>query len=409
MSTASGVFAILAGPRPASGLTCTVVTDPQELERLGPDWTNLLKRSADNRPMLAPVWLRAWWSVYGSDRHLRVGLFHDGTRLVGLAPLLARRCWHRRCLPFRRLEPLGADVDEGDGVGSDYLGPIAERGAEERVADALAEAIAAGRFGPCDEVILPVMDGDRPLPQLLTTAFCRAGFAAKCVQTGAAPYISLPSSWEAYLKGLSGSQRYYLRRSQRDFDEWAAGETSIEKVTNVAELAEGKRILIALHGERWAAAGQKGALSAARFAAFHDAVLPELLRAGALELLWLTVRGQPVAAVYNIVWDRKVLFYQSGRQPDVPHGIRPGIVLHAHAIRAAIKANCREYDFLGGESQYKAQLAPSRRPLVEVRAVRPSLIEHARRCMESAIDRTRSTRTALRRLLTTAFPSTPPS
>ena len=330
---------------------------------------------------------------------MRVGLFHDGPRLVGLAPLLSRRCWHRRFLPFRRLEPLGADVDEGDGVGSDYLGPIAERaGVEERVADALADAIAAGRFGRCDEVVLPVMDGDRPLPQLLTTAFGRAGFAAECVQTGAAPYISLPSSWEAYMQGLSGSQRYFLRRSQCDFDEWAAGETSIEKVTTLAELAEGKRILIALHGERWAAAGQNGALSAARFAAFHDAVLPELLRAGALELLWLTVRGQPVAAVYNIVWDRKVLFYQSGRQPDVPHGIRPGIVLHAHAIRAAIDAGHREYDFLGGEAQYKSQLAPASRPLVQVRAVRPSLVEHSRCLIEAAIARTRSTRAMLRRL-----------
>jgi len=384
-----------APPRPATELTCTVVADPQELQHLSLAWTDLLERSADNRLMLAPIWLRAWWNVYGAGRQLRIGLFHDGARLVGLAPLLARRCWHRRCLPFRRLEPLGADVDEGDGVGSDYLGPIAERGAEERVADALADAIAAGRFGPCDEVVLPVMDGDRPLPQLMTAAFRRAGFTAECVQTGAAPYISLPASWEAYLKTLSGGQRYYLRRSQRDFDEWAAGETRIEKVTTLAELAEGKRILIALHGERWAAAGQKGALSAERFAAFHDAVLPELLRAGALELLWLTVRGQPVAAVYNIVWDHKVLFYQSGRQPDVPRGVRPGIVLHAHAIRAAIDAGHREYDFLGGASQYKAQLAPASRPLVQVRAVRPSPIEQARCLIDAIIAGTRPARALL--------------
>jgi CelD/BcsL family acetyltransferase involved in cellulose biosynthesis len=403
MSTVSSFSALLSvPPRPAPALTCTVVSDPQELDRLAPAWTNLLERSDDNRPMLAPIWLRTWWRVYGAGRRLRVGLFHDGPRLVGLAPLLARRCWHRRCLPFRRLEPLGADVDEGDGVGSDYLGPIAERGAEELVADALADAIAAGRFGPCDEVVLPVMAGDRPLPQLLTVAFRRAGFAAECVQTGAAPYISLPSKWEDYLQALSGSQRYYLRRSQRDFDAWAAGESRIERVTSLTELAEGKRILIALHGERWAAAGQKGALCAARFAAFHDAVLRELLRAGALELLWLTVRGRPVAAVYNIVWDRKVLFYQSGRQPDVPRGVRPGIVLHAQAIRAAIDAGHREYDFLGGESQYKSQLAPTSRPLVHVRAVRRSLIEHARSLIEAGIARTRSTRGWLRRLSRTS-------
>jgi len=89
-----------------------------------------------------------------------------------------------------------------------------------------------------------------------------------------------------------------------------------------------------------------------------------------------------------------VLVYQSGRKPDTPRDVRPGIVLHALAIRAAIEAGYQEYDFLGGEAQYKAQLSLARRPLVQVRAVRPSLVEAGRRLVEGAIALSRPIRRA---------------
>ena len=96
MSTASSPSTLItARPSSAVALTCSVVADPHELDGLAPAWTDLLERSVDNRPMLAPTWLIPWWRIYGSQRQLRFGLFHDGSRLVGLAPLLSRRYWYR--------------------------------------------------------------------------------------------------------------------------------------------------------------------------------------------------------------------------------------------------------------------------------------------------------------------------
>ena len=72
----------------------------------------------DQRAHALPEWILGWWDVYGrgTGRELRVGTWFDGARLVGLA-LLQRRVFRcRRILPFRRLELLGADVDEDDGV-----------------------------------------------------------------------------------------------------------------------------------------------------------------------------------------------------------------------------------------------------------------------------------------------------
>jgi hypothetical protein len=52
----------------------------------------------------------------------------------------------------------------------------------------------------------------------------------------------------------------------------------------------------------------------------------------------------------------------------------------------------REYDFLGGAARYKTQLALASRPVVQVRAVRPSLVEAVHRLVEWGADRTRGFR-----------------
>ena len=206
----------------------------------------------------------------------------------------------------------------------------------------------------------------------------------------------LPASWDDYLASLPSAGRYLVTRSLRVFDEWADGGAELHEARTASELDAGKRVLAALHGERWGRSGRTGAFRSPRFAAFHDEVMQRLLAEGALELLWLTVRGDPVAVVYNIMWKGKVYFYQSGRKIEVPKGVRPGIVMHARAIERAIAAGRREYDFLAGASQYKMQLATATRPLLRVRAVRSPVLELARRAADGGIDQGRQLRDLVR-------------
>ena len=237
-------------PAPARpDLSCELVTDPSEAERLRPAWTDLLGRAARRDLTVSPDWMLVWWGVYGATRgrRLRLALFRDAGRLVGLAPLLRRTHWHRGLLPFRRLEFLASGEREGHGVCSNHLDVIAERGAEEAVARSLAAAVAAGTLGAWDELVLPMMDGDGPMPALLTTAFRDLGLAAETVETARAPYIPLPATWDDYLKGLSCTHRRQVTRSLRAFDQWAGGAACLERATDLAGLEKGKRILRELH------------------------------------------------------------------------------------------------------------------------------------------------------------------
>jgi CelD/BcsL family acetyltransferase involved in cellulose biosynthesis len=369
------------------GLTCTVVAGPAAAQRVRADWEALLRRAARSELTHAPHWLLTWWQVYGrrQGRRLRLVLLHQGGRLVGVAPLLLRTHWYG-CLPFRRVEFLASGEPPAQAVWSNHLGVVAQRGAEGPVVRRLAAALLAGELGGWDEVVLPMLSGDTPFPALLRDAFAAGGpgVAAEVVETARAPYAVLPARWEDYVRGLPRAHRRHLVRTLSAFDAWAGPDSRLLRATTPAELEEGKRVLVELHHERWRGAGKAGVFRRPDYVRFHDAIMPQLLARGELELLWLTARGRPVAALYGMAWGDKVCAYQMGRRLDVPANVRPGGVLLALAIRKAIEAGRREFDFLADEAPYKRWLAHASRPLLRLRVVRRSLREGCRRAGTAA-------------------------
>jgi len=149
------------------------VNDFSHLLRLEPQWQALVEASAQPEPMLAPDWAMTWWKYYRSGRLLAVGIFRKDDEIVGLAPL-CRRIFSYRPDPFRRLELMGSSGDEADGVCGEYLAPIAAAGSEADVARAFSAALAQNLFGPWDELVLELMDGEgaitAPLIEALQSA-----------------------------------------------------------------------------------------------------------------------------------------------------------------------------------------------------------------------------------------------
>jgi CelD/BcsL family acetyltransferase involved in cellulose biosynthesis len=368
-------------------LSATVITRAEDLRAVRAPWEALLERSALNEPTLSPAWLLAWWDVFGAEggRQLRAILVWNGKRLVGLAPLLARPRGPL-ALASPRLELLASGEAEADEICSEFIGVLSERGSEEAVAAELGRALASDReIGPWHELTLTSMRGDDHMALMLREALRKRGLHATLEVASAAPYVPLPARWEDYLAALPSSRRYLISRSLRDFDTWGNGRIRVHRAESQGELIEGRRILVALHEQRWRQQDRPGVFSSSRFNAFHDRVMPVLLDGGALDLVWITVDNAPIMAAYNIVWNNKVYFYQSGRCPDLPAHLRPGITLHAWAIRDAIGKGRREYDFLAGLSRYKLDFALSTRPLVSMRVRRRPVRRLAALCRRALV------------------------
>ncbi len=368
-------------PNRAAAISCVVISDATQAELWRSAWSDLCRRSCRTELTQTPDWLLSWWQVYGGrqGRRLRLGLVQKDGRLIGLAPLLYRRHWYRHVLPFRRLELLASGEPAKEGIYSNHLGILAERGMETVVAHRVAEALRDGAFGPWDEVVLPMMSGDTPLPRMLVDAFRSGGCEADLIETTRAPYIALPASWREYLHSLGANSRRNIQRSLKAFDIWSEGTTRLESISDVAGLEKGKAILVHLHHRRWATAGEPGVFRASRYLEFHNSIMKRLAESGNLELLCLFARDEPVAVLYGMNWADKVIAYQTGRRIDLPGQVRPGAVLLALAIRRAIEAGRCEFDFQADSVFYKMQLATHTRPLVQVRATRKTLLERARR------------------------------
>jgi CelD/BcsL family acetyltransferase involved in cellulose biosynthesis len=380
-------------------LKTTVLSECRALERRVPEWRRLLERASNAQPVLTPLWLLTWWREFGDQdgRFLRAIAIDDGDELVGLVPLARRATAHRRAIPVRRLELLATGEDEEDEIGSDYVGVLAVRGREDDVAEAAARAIGEGRLGDWDELRMPAMSGDDALIPKLEAALRKYAISAEVTPSGESPYIPLPGTWDEYTRALGSSRRYVVTRSLRELEKWSGGKWEVRRAATPGELDEGTAVLRELHAERWGAEGRSGVFASERFSRFHATVMPRLLAGedgASLDLSWLVVRGRAVAAAYSIVYGGKLHFYQSGRRVDVPRAVRPGIALHAMAIRSAIESGLREYDFLAGASRYKRELSLATRPLLTLRAVgrgmRARSVEAVRVLTEGAIARMRT-------------------
>jgi CelD/BcsL family acetyltransferase involved in cellulose biosynthesis len=248
---------------------------------------------------------------------------------------------------------------------------------------------------------MTAMNGEDPFVPALASALRARGAQASVVLTGPCPYIPLPATWDGYLRALASPSRYLLTKALRELDRWAGSDGwELRSAQTREELSEGMRILRELHAQRWKAAGQRGVFDESeRFRRFHETVAPRLLAGEdgtGVDLSWLMVRGQAVAASYCLVYGGRTCFYQSGRRVDVPKSVRPGIALHGLCIRANIEAGRREYDFLAGASRYKRELALANRSLATLRAIAPGLraraVDAACELAERAIARVRTIR-----------------
>jgi hypothetical protein len=170
--------------------------------------------------------------------------------------------WYRGILPFRRLEFLGSGEPANESICSNHLNVLAEKGREAIVAERFVDAINRDAFGAWDEVVLPMMDGDGPMPGLLAARFRSAGVDAEICAIAYAPYIELSDGWESYLRSLPKKHRKKIRHSLNGFDEWSGGAWRLECISGPDDLERGKQILRELHRHRWAQFGTPGVFEA---------------------------------------------------------------------------------------------------------------------------------------------------
>lgn len=316
--------------------------------RLRDGWDRSLDAWGVDCVFLRWDWIRVWLRAYRRREKLLVGVARDGEETIGIAPLM---------IAAEKLGPSGPVLRSVRILGSgrlcpDHLVLPVRPGMERPFAEALWADLRA-REMDWDRVELLDLYGDHPAWRALADAIRDGGGSPVIRERTYCPYITLPSKWEEYVKGVSpktrDSIRYRINRLNRDFEVALLQPQSIEDVDRLMVRLE------ELHTRGWKERGRAGVFADPRFRRFHRVHARRAFRAGRLWLLNLRAGELDAAVSLGFASRRAFHGYQLGHEGSLQkYGV--GTVMVLLAIKSAIETGKAELDFLRGAGAYKSHL-----------------------------------------------------
>lgn len=316
-------------------LTVSQVSTLDAFCALRADWNALATADSRASVFLTWEWLYSWWEVYGAKRQLSVLLAKDDRgQLRGIAPLM--KCWTRiGPVPVRTVQFIGAHS-----TASEYLDFIAAQDDKEQVARTFLSYLCDKKAW--DLFLFHQVPDDSATRWMLTEQIPPGGLHVSPLETQPSLYIPLPSHWDAYLTRLKHHARNDIRRYRRRLE--TAGGYQIVDRSNDPDQA-----LVdfeTLHLARMQNARRVTSFSSSDFRRFHALVASRCAERGRLRMVFLTIGGRNVGALYGFVFNERFFFYNSGFDPTF-RDQNVATVLLSHCIENSITAGLREFDFLG--------------------------------------------------------------
>lgn len=171
-----------------------------------------------------------------------------------------------------------------------------------------------------------------------------------------------------YYKLLSANKRSQIRRSIREYER--DGAVQIREAASVSEALEMLDTLAALHQRAWNKRNDPGAFANDYFRQFHRELVGSRFEKGEIQLLHIFTPTMTVGYLYNFIFDKRVMFYQSGLNYENANIHRPGLVSHFHAILHNAQKGMDAYDFMAGDDDYKKSLSTDARPMQWARLIK---------------------------------------
>lgn len=282
-----------------------------------------------------PFWLQAVWRHLGGGGEPYIVSVHDGTRVVGIAPL---------AIEDHTARFLGnPDV-------CDYQDIIVIPGHEEVVMAAVASHLQARGLRRMElQTLRPEAAALRAMKALAS----RENRVVTVEPEGVTYETALPSAWEDYLMQLSGKQRHEVRRKMRRLESHGAFAYKTAGVDDPLDSAAGHFLRLFQMNR-----SDKAEFMDAAMAAYFQELIAAAARHGALRLHLLELAHGPVAAVLCFDYGNERYLYNSAYDARY-HELSVGIISKVLSIRAGIEAGCRRYDFLKGAETYKKHLGGS--------------------------------------------------
>ncbi len=316
----------------------------EPIAALREEWDALLERARTRSVFMSWTFLCTWWEHFHRRRQPRVWVVREADgRVVAILPLYLEL----RSLRLGTVRVL-RNMGFGDVVNPDFLDAIVERGRECEVAPLLLAALEADDGWEYAEFSELSPDGSM---LLLAEQWERMGaFDARVERRARCPYITLPDSFDAFLKSRNSHFRQQLRRYRRKIER----DLSVEwkQVGVDVDVAAGIEALARLHQERMEATERGGNFRKQDYLVFHRDLAERMVQTGQLYFWLLYVGGAPMATHFGYL-DAGVYYgYQMGFSPRY-HKWSPGHYMTGVVLEKLIALGAREMNLLRGTDAWK--------------------------------------------------------
>ena len=322
-------------------------------DTLKSEWNTLLKRSLTDTPFSSYEWHSNWWNAYAPGELWVITVRDDNNTLQGIAPLFIATSDDKRTMHFIGCE----DV-------TDYVDVLVDKDNSEAVYQALASFLLEHKDS-YDSLDLCNIPAESPTYTYFPSILSDANFEVETKVQEVCPVIELPDSFEGYLelldkkqgkevqrklrraKGAGDSLNWYLVGDDHDLDE---------------EIDKFLKLMASSHPEK------AKFLENNQHVTFFKSIVPAAAKAGWLQMNFLEVMGEPVAAYVNFDYNNQILVYNSGLEPSKAAALSPGIILLAYNIQHAIETKHDIFDFLRGDEQYKYKMGGQNTEIFNLKA-----------------------------------------
>lgn len=309
----------------------------EKFDSLAAEWDMLQEESPGSIIFSSPQWTGTWWKHFGADYTLYLGSLRDGAKLIGVAPLA--------------VSDETATFSGGPDV-CDYLDFTVLPGYEDTFCTILLDRLISDGIKRLD---LGAVRPDSIVFTCLAQQIKQRGLSLAYHQEDVTVYMELPSSWEHYLKELSGKQRHELKRKFRRLEEMGTVRQSAVTKASPDTIKTFFRLFSECREDK------------AQFLTpdrkdFMQDLIEVMAKAGRLRFNLMELNGSSVAITLCFDYKKEVLLYNSGFDPEY-RWLSAGLISKAMVIENSIARNMSCFNFLKGDEQYKYRLGGRSMPL----------------------------------------------
>jgi CelD/BcsL family acetyltransferase involved in cellulose biosynthesis len=323
----------------------------------------MLKESTDNNIYLTWEWLFTWWCHFGSHYKLKILLIRESGKIVGIAPLMLSK-YGKGIFSVNVIENICA-VN-----GCDYSDIIVDKNkpqALDILVDYLENLIRKNK------VILRISN----IPEnsgfllFLQKKYFSIPRYVRLIEhnTTSCPYITLPATWEDYIRTFPKRRRWHLKQKRNKLR-----KNHVVELVKIQDLKIYERMcfLFELHRQRWQGSSVSNLFTKPKVRQFYLDVSEIFHHNNWLDLSFLHIDGKPASGCWAFVYNGTFYDHTIAFNPSYSK-YSAGTVHMLMLIEDAIQNGLKKFDMLKGAEEYKFRYANSKTVCSHLLMATPSI------------------------------------